>query len=126
GTAALLPVLATCALLAGGRGSSSWGATRLLSLKPMRSLGDISYSLYLWHWPVLVLGPELLGLSPGPWERALLVAIAVLLSTISYHVVENPLRKPRRPGRGHSTGLLLWPASLTAVSAIVLMAWPAA
>ena len=58
GYAAALPVVGTAALLAGGLRAASWGPQRLLSLPPMRALGDWSYSLYLWHWPALIIVTE--------------------------------------------------------------------
>src|SRR6185503_19019211 len=59
GVAALLPVLGTVALVAGG--SRALGPGRLLSIPPVRFLGRISYSLYLVHWPILVLAPMAIG-----------------------------------------------------------------
>ncbi|MCW2606048.1 MAG: O-antigen acetylase, partial [Frankiales bacterium] len=59
GVVALLPVLATVAVLAGGAGGRTGVASRLLSLRVPRYLGRISYSLYLWHWPVTVFGAAL-------------------------------------------------------------------
>ena len=53
GSAALLPVGGTFLLLAGGIGAPVLGAGRVLSLRPLRWIGRISFSLYLWHWPVL-------------------------------------------------------------------------
>ena len=53
---ALLPVLGSAGLLVGGIGLPRYGAHSLLSIRPMRFLGDISYSLYLWHWPILIIG----------------------------------------------------------------------
>jgi len=55
GTLASLVVLATAAMLVSGIGDVR-GAGRMLSVRPVRFIGDISYSLYLWHWPLLTLG----------------------------------------------------------------------
>ncbi|MBO9705217.1 MAG: acyltransferase, partial [Arthrobacter sp.] len=72
-----LVVLATAAVLASGIGGLS-GPCRLLSLRPMQFFGDISYSLYLWHWPLLTLG-LLPGLTPHV-RVPLLIATAVALA----------------------------------------------
>jgi peptidoglycan/LPS O-acetylase OafA/YrhL len=56
GYLALVPVLGAAAMVAGGVGRPRYGASSLLAVRPLRFIGDISYSLYLWHWPVLILG----------------------------------------------------------------------
>jgi peptidoglycan/LPS O-acetylase OafA/YrhL len=66
GTAALLPTLAGVVLIAAGAEQAGPGA--VLRLMPIRFLGKISYSLYLWHWPILILGGLYLG---GPLDQAL-------------------------------------------------------
>ncbi|MDT7550972.1 MAG: hypothetical protein QOE84_3366 [Actinomycetota bacterium] len=87
GYALLLPVLATVALLAQG--------PRLLAVPPLRYVGRISYSLYLWHWPVIVLGATVPG-GTTALGKALLLGLALALSVASFHLVEEPFRRPAR------------------------------
>ena len=61
GCAALVPVLGTALVIGAGCGAPSRGCGRVLALAPMRAIGRVSYSWYLWHWPVLILAPPLLG-----------------------------------------------------------------
>ena len=92
GYAAVLPCLATCAvILAGASGPSIAG--RILSLPPVVFVGRISYALYLWHWPLLSLTSIwLLGrASPGLYAGLLVAALA--LATASTFLVEQPLRR---------------------------------
>ena len=102
GLAALLPTLGATAIIAsGGRGGSP--GRIVLATPPLRWLGRISYSLYLWHWPILVLGPVALGLASseeGPAEGDLLVRlglvlVAVVLAALSWRLVEEPFRRGR-------------------------------
>jgi len=103
GWLALVPTLATVALLASGIGSPT-PVGRLLSLRPLRFVGDISYSLYLWHFPVIVLIHASVAV-----ELALIGALA----TASYYLVEQPFQSRRVPwlslGR---RSLALWPVAL--------------
>jgi hypothetical protein len=70
----------------------------VLSVPPLRWLGVISYGLYLWHWPVLVLATEsTTGVSGYPL-KALQVGLTVALATASYYVVERPIRRARFSG----------------------------
>jgi peptidoglycan/LPS O-acetylase OafA/YrhL len=68
---------------------------RALSVRPLQWLGDASYAIYLWHWPVLLLTPDsLLDRLPAPHEVSM-VAITLLLSALTLHLIERPLRKVR-------------------------------
>ena len=89
GYAALLPVVATVFVLVAG--SAKFGPVSLLSLEPMQSLGARSYSLYLWHWPLLVLIEARFG-TPSAWGKAWIVVAALVLSAISYRAIEQPVR----------------------------------
>ncbi|MGP4031767.1 acyltransferase family protein [Pseudarthrobacter sp. 1C304] len=88
---ALVPVLATALLIAAGTG----GEVRFLSPltnRVSRYIGDISYSLYLWHFPIIVLFGALLPVEGPPLFAAILVA-AGGMSALSYHLLEDPIRK---------------------------------
>ncbi|WP_293696181.1 acyltransferase family protein [uncultured Agrococcus sp.] len=97
GYAALLPTLGAAAVIVGGmNGRAERGVGRLLSLKPMRWVGDISYSLYLWHWPLIVIGTYLMDGELRVRYGLLIVAFAVLPSWLSYKFIENPFRNWQR------------------------------
>jgi peptidoglycan/LPS O-acetylase OafA/YrhL len=118
GTAALLPSLGTVALLAGG--SRRLGPGRLLSIGPLRFLGRISYSLYLVHWPILVLAPLAVGSELDEIARVGLDGLSLVAAVGTWALIETPFRKglPNlafRPGRTVSIGL-------GAVLAVVLLA----
>jgi len=61
--------------------------SRALSLRPVRFLGDISYSLYLWHWPILILGAPFVG--EGNIARLPLLFLSVALAIATYFGVER-------------------------------------
>jgi peptidoglycan/LPS O-acetylase OafA/YrhL len=90
GLAALLPVFGSVLVIQGGREANA--VSKALSWKPLVFVGLISYSLYLWHWPLLVYGRTLSGRHLEGYEIAALVALAVILSMASWHFVERPFR----------------------------------
>ncbi len=95
GWAALAPVLGTAAVIIGCTrrdGGGPPGPARLLSGGSMRHVGRISYSWYLWHWPVLVLAAAALDRALAPWEAALAVLASYLLAVGSYRFVESTMR----------------------------------
>ncbi len=94
GPLALWPCLATAALIWVGA-SKRAVATRWLAAPPLRWLGAMSFSLYLWHWPVLVLTHHLVLDLPTPWQAALAVALSVALAWASLRWVEAPVRQSR-------------------------------
>jgi peptidoglycan/LPS O-acetylase OafA/YrhL len=68
---------------------------RLLTLRPVRAIGAISYSLYLWHWPVVVLFRWTVGLDQ-PSHQCTAIALSLLLAVLSWRFVENPVRRSAR------------------------------
>lgn len=94
---ALLPTLATCALLWAGTATGQI-TQRLLSLSWMQRIGGLSYSWYLWHWPVLVIGEELLPIKGHAGNTLLALAISWALAWLTHHLLENPIRfgKPKQ------------------------------
>ncbi len=93
----LLPVIGSCVLLAAGCGAAV-GVGRALSSRSMVWVGDRSYSLYLWHWPLIVFAG---ALWPGSrWAAPLAAIVSVAPAWASYRYVENPLRfSPKLVGR---------------------------
>jgi peptidoglycan/LPS O-acetylase OafA/YrhL len=92
GSAALLPTLGAALVIGAGCATPDHGGGRLLGLPPMRAIGRISYSWYLWHWPVLVLAPFLLGHTLGLAERIIAALLSAGLAWLTLHYLENPLR----------------------------------
>ncbi len=92
GTNALFPCIGTALVILAGTGGNGY-ANRVLSLSPIVFVGLISYSLYLWHWPIFVLARYYLYRAPNPEEVAVCFTLAVTLSILSWHFVEKPLRR---------------------------------
>jgi peptidoglycan/LPS O-acetylase OafA/YrhL len=92
GTAALLPTLGAMLVIGAGCATPGDGVGGLLSVAPMRAVGRISYSWYLWHWPVLVLAPFILGHPLGLEARGIAALLAAGLAWLTTRYVENPLR----------------------------------
>ena len=101
GTSTLVPVVATLALIATGGLSA-----RLLGLAPMRALGRWSYSMYLWHWPMLVLIPVALGRPLQPVESGGVLLVATVVSATTYRLVERPVRHHASLQRSHRRSLV--------------------
>ncbi|WP_433665292.1 acyltransferase family protein [Nocardia sp. CA-128927] len=92
GTAALLPVLGAVLVIVAGCAATRWGVGRALSVSPLRSLGRLSYSWYLWHWPVLLLAPHVFGHSLDTVGAVGAVVTAGGLAMLTLWFVEDPLR----------------------------------
>ena len=95
GTAALFPCTGAALLLTFG-GELSDPVTRLLSLAPLRLLGKISYSLYLWHWPLLVFITKYTSLGlHGMGGKIAILAASVGIAYASWRWIEQPWRERR-------------------------------
>ncbi|MEO8851492.1 MAG: acyltransferase family protein [Allobranchiibius sp.] len=112
GYAAALPVLGAALVLAGGIDGPTYGAQALLGVRPMRFVGDISYSLYLWHWPILIMTPVYLDHPVSTRGRIGLLLAATLISWLSYRYIETPFRTVSFFKSGRLRALALWPSAV--------------
>jgi peptidoglycan/LPS O-acetylase OafA/YrhL len=93
GSAVIVPVVATGMIIAGGslRGADRMG--RFVRFAPIQWLGNISYSLYLVHWPVIAIATQY-AISPLPLHSEIeLIALSIALSALLYYAIENPIRR---------------------------------
>ncbi|WP_417205738.1 acyltransferase family protein [Antarctobacter sp.] len=112
GLLAVPPVLGTLLLLSSGTGANP--VNRMLTMPVMRFFGLMSYSLYLWHWPVFTLATSLRG-EMGLPESLVWMALSVGLGWLSWRFVEQPVRHSRRlTGRAVFGGMAL--ASISALA----------
>lgn len=121
GWIALFPVLATAALLHLGKESGST-VHRWLGWKPLVGIGLVSYSWYLWHFPILVLANYQNAMQPLPVTlRVGLLGLSLIVSIASYRWVETPFRR-RKGGDGSNTARNAVLVGLAASCAIALVA----
>ena len=104
GFAAAIPCIASAAVIYAGLGTN-W-AKKLLSNRAVVFVGKISYSLYLWHWPLLAFAHYLLGKELAPQVLVIVVILTLLFSLASYYLIEQPLR--HRQWKFARTGLVYY------------------
>ncbi len=98
GMAALLPTVGAALVIVAGSRATRFGPARCLGTAIPRFFGRISYSLYLWHWPVLVIPVIALGVPLPLWERLVLIGISIALAAATQRWVEEPIRRGRVVG----------------------------
>lgn len=119
GLPAVLPVLGTVLLIASG---PQGVINRFLALRPFVLLGLMSYSLYLWHWPVIVLArhrwaTEVFSAAQG----VAIVALSLVLAFLSWRFIETPFRQPRRvPGSRAAKWAAAGSLAIAAVATVVV------
>jgi hypothetical protein len=106
GYTAAMPVLGAAAVIAAGAAAGSRGPIAILGTRPFRWIGDLSYSLYLWHWPMIVLATAHWGGLSVARGTAVVVA-SVIPAWITFRLVENPLRYSRAVTRSPRLALSL-------------------
>jgi peptidoglycan/LPS O-acetylase OafA/YrhL len=119
GAAALPAVIGAAFIIYAGLGGAPTAVGRLLSTPPFRFIGLISYSLYLWHWPLLVFYSYVTGRSPDGAIAAGILAAAVAIAAVSYKFVEQPWRR-RSPHIAVAVAPIAGLAAMMAVCAIGL------
>lgn len=122
GAWALVPSLGAAGVLAlGSTRQMKSGVGALLSWSPLQYLGRVSYSWYLWHWPVLLLGAKLLD--PGHLEnRVLLVMASLAIAELSYRLIESPIRRNRKL-RERPAATVFFAVALMVVAATFSIRW---
>ena len=103
---AFLPIAGTALLLGAGGGTSRTWAERVLGIAPLVWVGGLSYSLYLWHWPVVVVTEQVLG-KTGVLQAVAVLVTSFVLAWLTRVTLENPIRfHPRLRARARN-GLLV-------------------
>jgi hypothetical protein len=121
---ALLPALATAAVIVGGTATRMTAPVRVLAAEPLQHLGRISYAWYLWHWPAIVFAAAVLG--PLSVAQRVVVTLAAAIPTIaSHHLIEERFRRSRslaaRPRRALALGWGCTAAAVAMAFAVVLV-----
>ncbi|MGK9147284.1 acyltransferase [Plantibacter flavus] len=120
---ALLPVAGALAVVWAAAPATRSSPTALLAVRPVQWLGDRSYAVYLWHWPVIILAGFALGRSASILEQIVLMVFTLLLAEATTRWVEQPIRfgVPSRWSPARVLGLTAAAmAVLLAVSAVAL------
>ena len=69
-------------------------------------MGKISYSLYLWHWPLLILAIHFTDSEKvSLWLGIIVILSSIILATLTYNFVEKPLRQKEKPSRSNAFSL---------------------
>jgi peptidoglycan/LPS O-acetylase OafA/YrhL len=128
GLAAMVPCGGAALVILAGRGRL---AGALLANRLAVGIGLISYPLYLVHWPLVVLSRYGRSSEPTSKQKAVLIAVALLLAAATYFLVEKPIRRQRAgsrrlsdPAFGLACAGLAFALILPAVAAIASRGWP--
>ncbi|TLM86933.1 acyltransferase family protein [Pseudarthrobacter sp. NamE5] len=123
GIAALWPTLAAALIIAAGQTQSAAGVDRFLSFKPLVKLGGMSYALYLWHWPLLVLGLAWSGKEHAGWlSGSVIILASLLLAHLTTRFIETPWREWKWPETRRRRSVLAI-ALVVTVAAAPLALW---
>lgn len=121
GIAALLPTAGTVMILRAGTANSENWLVKILKWRGFQEIGRLSYSWYLWHWPVLVFAEVLWGDLPLLARVSLMVA-ALIFAEASYRWAENPIRHNNFLGRKPSRSIVMG-VGITLFSVFLALSW---
>jgi peptidoglycan/LPS O-acetylase OafA/YrhL len=92
GIAAVVPVFGSALFLAADSNGGRLSPSRFLGSRPIQHIGDVSYSLYLWHWPLIVLMPYVIGAPLSLPSKLVIIAASIILASLTKTLVEDPTR----------------------------------
>jgi hypothetical protein len=124
GYMAAIPTLGAAAVLAASNTERWWYPTRILAIRPAQFVGDISYSLYLWHWPLIIIAPSVPFWGLTIYHRVALLILCFVLAWLTKKFVEDPARSWKvltsRPAR-----VTLWSSlgAMLIVAVVAATAW---
>ena len=121
GSLVAIPVFGAAIVIAGGVAAPRLGAEQLLKLRAFQWFGRRSYSLYLWHWPILIIAAEHAGkTSLSLWDNLALILLAIVVSMGTYRIVEDPIRHWKLPSRTTvAAGIATVVATLAVLSLVI-------
>lgn len=110
GPVALIPLTGAALVILSGNAN---GVSKVLASAPMTWLGSVAYSLYLWHWPLLIIVTVIGGYATPPaWLGGLVILVSLCLAHVTHTLVEDPLRQHRQRPRGDDDPVAAARASL--------------
>lgn len=120
GSIALIPVAATAVLIWLGDQAAPFAPQRLSHAAPVQFVGDVSYSIYLWHWPLVIVVGAVFSEVPL-WLRCIGIIIAtVVLAVVTERFVERPFRRPRGMFRRKAVTFGAMVVGVAVIMAVVL------
>lgn len=122
GALALVPTVGAALVIWSARAGSTAGLRGMVSVRPVQWLGDVSYSVYLWHWPLIVCAPFVLVGWGGLTAGAVVLALSLVLATVTRKLVEVPLQ--RRAGSGATRNQVLVAAAAVTVLCLLVVQVP--
>lgn len=117
---ALLPAAATALIIAAGPTTPRWSPLRILDARPVQYTGGISYSWYLWHWPLIVIAPFVLSRELRFMDRVAILGLSFGLAALTKHFVEDPGRTRWLVHARPRTSLFAAAGSIAVVGALVV------
>ena len=121
GIAAAVPVFGCAVIIAAGSTRGPGSLHRLVNWSPVQWVGLASYSLYLWHWPLIVFYTELAGAKPKPLQSIALLIASLLLAWASLKFVETPMRHLRFLAVSPTRSLIAGAAMVAVTASVALL-----
>lgn len=118
GWKALIPVLAVAALIYLGTEQSRVMPGHFARFKPIQFLGDVSYSVYLWHWPLIVIFPYAFDIELTLVTKLGILVVSVLLAALTKRFVEDPARSSRGPFGSNRSAYIFMAAGMAVIVGI--------
>lgn len=119
GYAAIAPVLGTAMVILAGNAHASLWHSKVTALRPIQWVGGVSYSLYLWHWPLIVVAPFAMGSEASTVSKLAVLALSLVLAELTKRFIEDRGQRWRFWQASPRRSLLLMVAGMVVIGGLV-------
>lgn len=121
GYLALAPVVGAMLLIYAGKQETRWAPGWFAKFRPIQLIGDTSYAIYLWHWPLIILFPFVLGrdlMAPG---KLGILAVTLLLAVATKYLIEDPVQGAKKLSLRRAPSYAFMAVGMLAIVSVILV-----
>jgi len=121
GYIALIPVLGSMLIIYAGQHEVRWTPGSLARFRPIQLVGDTSYAIYLWHWPLIILFPFVLGRDLTASGKLGILVLTMVLAVATKYFIEDPVQRAKKAAARRAPAYVFMAAGMVVLTSVVAL-----